>query len=75
MTSVAAELFHREHEESLAEQRCRRCGEWIKRGRAVWIDGRPYGRDCAKAVESDNLCGRCGATPSRCTCLKPADNE
>jgi hypothetical protein len=23
----------------------------------------------------DNSCGRCGATPSRCTCLKPAANE
>lgn len=23
----------------------------------------------------DNSCGRCGATPGRCTCLKPADND
>jgi hypothetical protein len=23
----------------------------------------------------DNACGRCGATPSRCTCLKPAETE
>lgn len=23
----------------------------------------------------DNSCGRCGHTPRRCTCLKPADNE
>ena len=23
----------------------------------------------------DNSCGRCGGTPSRCTCLKPAANE
>lgn len=28
-----------------------------------------------KCGHEDNRCGRCGATPKRCTCLKPADNE
>lgn len=40
----------------------------------VGPSGGPYVRQ-SSSDPGDNACGRCGATPSRCTCLKPAEND
>lgn len=31
--------------------------------------------DTQRRCADDNRCGRCGGTPSTCTCLPPASNE
>lgn len=71
MTSVNAELYHREHDRKNEEH-----------ARAVdnacpVCDFAPSD-DCPRTEcprHDDNSCGRCGHTPLRCACFKPAEND